>query len=83
MSKGARDRRPVVRGQRSEVSNQRTEVSSQITEEIIQIESAMDLDVYKLANEFAMAIFEITKRFHRKKDARCRVRFGARRDPSV
>src|SRR6058998_2236289 len=29
----------------------------------MQIESAKDLDVYKLANEFAMEIFEITKRF--------------------
>src|SRR5437762_9574950 len=29
----------------------------------MQIESAKDLDVYKLAHEFAMEIFEITKRF--------------------
>ena len=29
----------------------------------MQIESAKDLDVYKLAREFAMEIFEITKRF--------------------
>src|SRR6516225_3383465 len=29
----------------------------------MQIESAKDLDVYKLANEFAMEIFEITKTF--------------------
>src|SRR6476646_3966660 len=29
----------------------------------MQIESAKDLDVYKLANEFAMEIFEITKNF--------------------
>jgi hypothetical protein len=29
----------------------------------MQIESEKDLDVYKLANEFAMEIFEITKRF--------------------
>jgi four helix bundle protein len=29
----------------------------------MQIESAKDLDVYKLANEFAMEIFEITKSF--------------------
>jgi four helix bundle protein len=29
----------------------------------MQIESAKDLDVYELANEFAMEIFEITKRF--------------------
>jgi four helix bundle protein len=29
----------------------------------MQIESAKDLDVYKLANEFAMEIFAITKRF--------------------
>ena len=35
----------------------------QIRKEIMQIESAKDLDVYKLANEFAMEIFEITKRF--------------------
>lgn len=33
----------------------------------MQIESAKDLDVYKLANVFAMEIFEITKSFHRKK----------------
>ena len=31
---------------------QRTEGSNQSTEEIMQIESAKDLDVYKLANEF-------------------------------
>ena len=42
---------------------QRSEGSRQRTEEIMQIESAKDLDVYKLANEFAMEIFEITKRF--------------------
>ena len=29
----------------------------------MQIQSAKDLDVYKLANEFAMEIFEITKDF--------------------
>src|ERR1051326_5313425 len=29
----------------------------------MQIESAKDLDVYKLANKFAMEIFEITKNF--------------------
>jgi four helix bundle protein len=29
----------------------------------MQIESAKDLDVYKLANELAMEIFKITKRF--------------------
>ncbi|MFZ0915775.1 MAG: four helix bundle protein [Candidatus Udaeobacter sp.] len=29
----------------------------------MQIESAKDLDVYQLANEVAMEIFEITKRF--------------------
>src|SRR5213592_1184948 len=29
----------------------------------MQIESAKDLDVYKLAHEFAMEIFEIAKRF--------------------
>ena len=29
----------------------------------MQIESAKDWDVYKLANEFAMKIFEIIKRF--------------------
>ena len=29
----------------------------------MQIESAKDLDVYKLAREFSMEIFEITKRF--------------------
>jgi len=29
----------------------------------MQIESAKDLDVYKLAREFAIEIFEITKRF--------------------
>jgi four helix bundle protein len=29
----------------------------------MQIESAKNLDVYKLANEFAMEIFEITKSF--------------------
>jgi four helix bundle protein len=29
----------------------------------MQIEAAKDLDVYKLAHEFAMEIFEITKRF--------------------
>jgi four helix bundle protein len=29
----------------------------------MQLESAKDLDVYKLAHEFAMEIFEITKRF--------------------
>ena len=29
----------------------------------MQIESAKDLDVYKLAHEFAIEIFEITKRF--------------------
>ena len=29
----------------------------------MQIESAKDLDVYKLAREFAMEIFEITKSF--------------------
>ena len=29
----------------------------------MQIESAKDLDVYKLAHEFAMEIFEITKSF--------------------
>ena len=29
----------------------------------MQIESAKDLDVYKLANEFAMEIFELTKSF--------------------
>jgi len=29
----------------------------------MQIESAKDLDVSKLANEFAMEIFAITKRF--------------------
>src|SRR5439155_21964525 len=57
------DQRSEVRNRRSEVSNQRTEVSSQSTEEIMQIESAKDLDVYKLANEFAMEIFAITKRF--------------------
>jgi len=34
----------------------------------MQIESAKDLDVYKLANEFAMEIFEITKPFRRKKN---------------
>jgi hypothetical protein len=48
---------------RSVVGGQRTGVSGQSTEEIMQIESAKDLDVYKLANEFAMEIFEITKRF--------------------
>jgi hypothetical protein len=36
----------------------------------MQIESAKDLDVYKLANVFAMEIFEITKSFHRKKNMR-------------
>jgi hypothetical protein len=34
----------------------------------MQIESAKDLDPYKLANEFATEIFEIRKDFHRKKN---------------
>src|SRR5262245_340029 len=47
----------------NEARGQLTQVNSQITEEIMQIESAKDLDVYKLANEFAMEVFEITKSF--------------------
>jgi len=34
----------------------------------MQIESAKELDVYKLANEFAMEIFEITKNFPAEKN---------------
>jgi len=44
---------------KSEVGDQRLIVGV----EILQIESAKDLDVCKLANEVAMEIFEITKRF--------------------
>jgi hypothetical protein len=63
------------RSQRSEDSSQKpkaggAEGSSQSTEEIMQLESAKDLDAYKLANAFAMEIFEITKGFHRKKNTR-------------
>ena len=50
--------------QRTEVGDRRAEISGRSREaEIMQIESAKDLDVSKLANEFAMEIFEITKRF--------------------
>jgi hypothetical protein len=34
------------------------------------IDSAKDLDVYKLANKFAMEIFEITKTFQQRKNMR-------------
>jgi four helix bundle protein len=57
------DQRSEIGDRRSLVGGQRTGVSGQSTEEIMQIESAKNLDVYKLANEFAMEIFEITKRF--------------------
>jgi hypothetical protein len=36
----------------------------------MQIESAKELDVYKLANEFAMEIFEITKNFSSRRKTR-------------
>jgi len=36
----------------------------------MQIESAKELGVYELTNEFAMEIFEITKKFQRKKNTR-------------
>ena len=56
-AQGIGDQRSVIG--RSEVGDQRSIVG----DEIMQIESAKDLDVYKLASEFAMEIFEITKRF--------------------
>jgi hypothetical protein len=37
----------------------------------MQIESAEDLDVYKLANEFAIEIFEITKKQHHVLTRKC------------
>lgn len=66
MSKGSRGpdgQRTEDTDRRSEGDSQRTEVGSGSTEKIMQIESAKDLDVYKLANEFAMEIFETTKSF--------------------
>jgi len=46
----------------------------------MQIESAKDLDVYKLAHEFAMEIFEITKRFPAEEKYALTSQSGARRD---
>src|SRR6266480_5250345 len=62
-SKNYTRKRPPNGGQKSEVNSHRRGGSNQSTEEIMQIESAKDLGVYKLANEFAMEIFEITKTF--------------------